>query len=158
MVDAISMATQLANWEVYPFETRAQSQLQELSAKRSALSSINTQLSSFNTLLDDLSGYNKSVVKSSAVSSDEALLSAQADASAQAGNYQIFVEQLAQSHQISTQLSAGTTQDSLVPTTGIISFQLGDTLDRNDFDTDEEYDTAVAEMSFEIDLATLAAK
>ncbi len=107
MVDAVSMATQLANWEVYSAETRVQTQLQTLSAKRSALSSINSQLSSFNTLLDDLTGYNKSVVKNSADSSDEELLTAQADAGAQSANYQIFVEQLAQRHQLSTQLPAG---------------------------------------------------
>ncbi len=153
MVDAVSMATQLANWEVYSAETRVQTQLQTLSAKRSALSSINSQLSSFNTLLDDLTGYNKSVVKNSADSSNEELLTAQADAGAQSANYQIFVEQLAQRHQLSTQLPAGTTQDSFVPGSGVISLQLGGDLDRADFDSDEEYESAVAEMSFEIDLA-----
>lgn len=153
MVDAVSMATQLANWEVYSAETRVQSQLQALSAKRSALSSINSQLSSFNALLDSLTGYNKSVVKNSADSSDEELLTAQADAGAQSANYQIFVEQLAQSHQLSTQLPAGTTQDSFVPGSGVISLQLGEDLDRADFDSDEEYQSAVEEMSFEIDLA-----
>jgi len=125
MVDAVSMATQLAAWEVYPFETRAQTQLSELSAKRSALSSVNSTLSAFDTALSSLSGYNKSVIKNSASSSDEDFLTASADSSAQAGNYQIFVEQLAQRHQLATQLPGGTTQDSFVPASGTITLGIG---------------------------------
>ncbi|MFT6928285.1 MAG: flagellar hook-associated protein 2 [Psychromonas sp.] len=124
MVDAVSMATQLAAWEVYPFETRAQTQLSELSGKRSALSSVNSALGSFDSALSSLSGYNKSVVKNSASSSDEDFLSATAGAKAQAGNYQIFVEQLAQHHQLATQLPAGTSQDSFVPATGDLTLDL----------------------------------
>ncbi|MFT6928479.1 MAG: flagellar hook-associated protein 2 [Psychromonas sp.] len=124
MVDAVSMATQLAAWEVYPFETRAQTQLSELSGKRSALSGINSALGSFDTALSSLSGYNKSVIKNSASSSDDDFLTATAGAKAQAGNYQIFVEQLAQHHQLATKLPAGTTQDSFVPASGTLTLDL----------------------------------
>jgi flagellar hook-associated protein 2 len=121
MVDAVSMAQQLAAWEVRPFETRAQTQLSELSDKRSALSSIDSALGAFDTALSSLSGYNKTVIQNSATSSDDAFLTASADASAQAGDYQIFVEQLAQHHQLATNLAAGTTQDSFVPSSGTLT-------------------------------------
>ncbi|ABM05269.1 flagellar hook-associated 2 domain protein [Psychromonas ingrahamii 37] len=124
MIDPVSMATQLASWEVYPFETSANLRLKELSGKRSALSSINTELSAFNRTLENLSGYNKTVTKNSATSSDEDFLTAKAGAKAQAGNYQLFVEQLAQHHQLATQLPSGTTQDSFVPASGVLTMNI----------------------------------
>lgn len=124
MIDPVSMATQLASWEVYSFENRANMQLQALSAKRSALSSINSELSGFNSFVKNLNSYTNSVIKNSASSSDEDFLSATAKSNAQAGSYQIFVEQLAQNHQLATQLPAGTTQDSLVPASGTITLDL----------------------------------
>jgi len=124
MVDAVSMATQLAALEVGPSESRATLQLATLAEKRSALNSINSDLGSLKGFISDLNGYNNSVIKNSATSSDEELLTASAGAGAQPGSYQIFIEQLAQSHQLATQLPAGNTQDSLVPNIGEITFEM----------------------------------
>lgn len=124
MIDPIKMATQLATWEVRPFEFRANAQLQELTAKRSAVSAINSELSSLKSFVGSLNSYSSSVIKNSATSSDEETLTASAKADAQSGSYQIFVEQLAQSHQLATQLPAGKTQDSLVPNSGEMTFNM----------------------------------
>ncbi len=124
MIDPVSMATQLAAWEVHPFEQRANLQLQILAARRSALSSINSEVSSLKSFVSSLNSFNNSVIKNSATSSDEDRLTASATASAQSGSYQIFVEQLAQSHQLASKLPDGSTQDSLVPTNGEITFEM----------------------------------
>jgi len=123
-LDPISMATQLASYEVNPFEYRISADLQTLSAERSAISSVNSKLSALNSFVKSLNSYSSSVIKNSATSSDEEMLTASASADAQSGSYQIFVEQLAQSHQLATQLPTGLTQDSLVPTSGTMKFEM----------------------------------
>jgi len=124
MVDAVSMAGQLATWEVSPFESSATLQLETLAAKRGALNSINSDLSTLKSFVSNLNSHGNSVIKNAATSSDEVMLTASAGADAQPGSYQIFVEQLAQSHQLAAQLPRGSTQDSLIPSSGEMTFEM----------------------------------
>ncbi|UIP29202.1 flagellar filament capping protein FliD [Photobacterium sp. TLY01] len=149
-IDPISMATQLATYEVQPFEQRYQTQSNKYQSQILAYGKIETALRTFRTAVEEMNGLNDSVVKNGATFSQEGNISASVDASALAGEYQIFVEQVAASHQMGIDLGAGTTADSAIPATGSMVISMDGntmTLDLTTVDTDNDGTATLQELA-----------
>ncbi|MGR5236470.1 flagellar filament capping protein FliD [Vibrio alfacsensis] len=140
-VDPITMATQLATYDVLPFQNRYNLQTQKYQTQIKALAEVETALKNFRTAITDINKISNSVVSNSATSSQDGFFSASADASALSGSYQIFVEQIATAHQASANFPEGTTitADTEIPTTGTMEFAINGekmVLDLSKVDTD----------------------
>ncbi|GAB6261797.1 flagellar filament capping protein FliD [Photobacterium sp. CCB-ST2H9] len=148
-IDPISMAQQLATYEVQPFQNRYQTQSDKYQSQITAYGKIESALRAFRTAVEDMNGLNDSVVKNSATFSQEGNLSASVNGNALAGEYQVFVEQVATAHQMSVDLGAGTTSSSPVPATGTMMITMdGKTLnlDLATVDTDSDGTATVQEL------------
>ncbi|KDM91607.1 flagellar filament capping protein FliD [Photobacterium galatheae] len=148
-IDPISMAQQLATYEVQPFQNRYQTQSDKYQSQISAYGKIESALRAFRTAVEDMNGLNDSVVKNNATFSQEGNLSASVDGNALAGEYQVFVEQVATAHQMSVDLGAGTTSSTPVPATGTMMITMdGKTLnlDLSTVDTDSDGTATVQEL------------
>lgn len=138
--DPITMATQLATFEIQPFQIRYQRQADTYQAQLSALSSVESALREFRTAITEMNNSSNSIVKNSASVSNEGNLTAEADANAIAGSYQMFVEQLASSHQIVAGMPNDLSADTALPKSGEMTLNVGSdqfvvdfsTLDVND--------------------------
>ncbi|MEI8595480.1 flagellar filament capping protein FliD [Photobacterium sp. Hal280] len=149
-IDPISMATQLATYEVQPFQQRFQTQADKYQSQISAYGKIETALRTFRSAVEDMNGRNDSVVKNGATFSQEGNISANVNASALAGEYQVFVEQIATSHQMGVDLGAGTTADSAIPAAGSMVISMDGntmTLDLATVDTDNDGTTTLQELA-----------
>lgn len=90
-----------------------------------------------------------SIIKNTATTSQDGFFTASADANALVGNYQIFVEQVATSHQISTGMPANLDASTEVPTTGTLEFTINGetmTLDMSTVDTDGDGKATVTDL------------
>ncbi|WP_417705541.1 flagellar filament capping protein FliD [Rheinheimera aquimaris] len=106
----------------------------QFTAQLDAIKKLQTSLSGFLTQIKDFRSADKSILANTATSSSESTLSIKAGGNAVAGNYEIFVEQLAQNHQLA------------------LSFDPTATLA-----TDGELSIDLAGSSFSVDLAGLPA-
>lgn len=89
------------------------------SGQISAFNSLKTTMADFVTSLEDMQNDNSALVNQSAID-NETVLSVTTDSSAIAGTYDIFVEQLAQAHQIALSFDP----NDALPTDGELSIDL----------------------------------
>ncbi|HHY0511088.1 TPA: flagellar filament capping protein FliD [Vibrio parahaemolyticus] len=125
--DPISMATQLATYDAQPFQQRYSLQASKYQEQLSALGKVESALRDFRTALNEMNSSTSSIIKNSATTSQEGFFSANADASAMGGNYQIFVEQVATAHQVSTGMPATLDATTEIPLTGTLEFTIDGT-------------------------------
>jgi len=122
-LDVAGLVAQLVSAEGSPATARLDSQEQKASSQLSALGSLKSALSSLQESLEGLADQS-AFRASTAVSSQESLVTASADDQAQAGQYQIEVLRLAQRHKLgsdifeNTQTFGGSAGDELVITAG----------------------------------------
>lgn len=133
-VDPASAAMQMVTNERKNMDQLLKGQLATVKAQQSSLSSINSKLSSFQTLLKDL---NKpaALQAQKASLSQEGIMTVTSNGKATPGQYNFQVNQLAQAHQFGVQLAD---EKAPLPTSGKVSF-------------------TVDGKAFAIDLATLPA-
>jgi len=97
--DPATLATQLATAYTQPLRTLLDTQSQKLQSTSTGLTTLQSAISSFSTALSSVSG-KKGLVANTATFSDTTVATATATASAVAGNYSVFVQQLATSNQV----------------------------------------------------------
>ena len=125
-IDPASTAMQLVAVERQNMDKLLKKQLDSVKAQQSAISSLTTKLSSFQTLLKDLNKAS-SLQAQKATLSQEGLMTVTSNGKASSGQYSFFVEQLAQSHQVGLQLDSDTAP---LPADGVFSLTVkGKTLD-----------------------------
>jgi flagellar hook-associated protein 2 len=98
-INPTSMASSLATAYTQAAQDLLTTQTKKAQTTSTALSKLQSALSTFNTALQTLSA-KKGVSQNSAVLSDASVGTATASSTAQAGNYSLFVEQVATSNQI----------------------------------------------------------
>ncbi|EPZ8236506.1 flagellar filament capping protein FliD [Vibrio fluvialis] len=148
-LDPITMATQLATYDVQPFQQRYQTQSTQYQSQLTALGKVETALRAFRTAITEMNSSTSSIVKNSATVSQEGYFSATADANALAGSYQVFVEQVATAHQVSASMPANLDSTTQVPTTGTMDFTINGTtmtLDLSTLDSDGDGIATVADL------------
>jgi flagellar hook-associated protein 2 len=106
----------------------------QFTAQLNAIKKLQTSLKDFSTQLKDFRSADSSILANTASSSSESTLSVKAGANAVAGNYDVFVQQLAQNHQLAL---------SFDPTATLAA--------------DGEFNIDLAGDSFSVDLTTLPA-
>ncbi|WP_203345154.1 flagellar filament capping protein FliD [Vibrio fluvialis] len=148
-LDPITMATQLATYDVQPFQQRLNTQSSQYQSQLTALGKVETALRAFRTAITEMNSSTSSIVKNSATVSQEGYFSATADANALAGSYQVFVEQVATAHQVSASMPANLDSTTQVPTTGTMDFTINGTtmtLDISTLDSDGDGIATVADL------------
>lgn len=148
-LDPITMATQLATYDVQSFQQRYQTQSTQYQSQLTALGKVETALRAFRTAITEMNSSTSSIVKNSATVSQEGYFSATADANALAGSYQVFVEQVATAHQVSASMPANLDATTQVPTTGTMDFTINGTtmtLDLSTLDSDGDGIATVADL------------
>lgn len=148
-LDPITMATQLATYDVQSFQQRYQTQSTQYQSQLTALGKVETALRAFRTAITEMNSSTSSIVKNSATVSQEGYFSATADANALAGSYQVFVEQVATAHQVSASMPANLDATTQVPTTGTLDFAINGetmTLDLSTLDSDGDGIATVADL------------
>ncbi|QRG85750.1 flagellar filament capping protein FliD [Vibrio diabolicus] len=149
-LDPITMATKFATFDVQPFQQRYQLQANKYQAQLSALGKVETALRDFRNSLNEMNSSTNTIIKNSATLSQEGYFTASADAKALTGNYQIFVEQVATSHQVSTGMPADLEATTEVPTTGSLEFTINGetmTLDLSTVDSDGDGTATVSDLA-----------
>ncbi|MBY6199160.1 flagellar filament capping protein FliD [Vibrio hangzhouensis] len=148
-LDPITMATQLATYDIQPFQQRYQMQADMYQAQLTALGKVESALREFRSAVNDMNSSTSSVIKNSTSVSQEGFFSASANANALPGSYQIFVEQVATAHQLKTGMPADLDATTEIPTTGTLDFTInGETLtiDLSTLDTDGDGKATMAEL------------
>ncbi|MCL9776509.1 flagellar filament capping protein FliD [Vibrio methylphosphonaticus] len=148
-LDPITMATQLATYDVQPFQNRYQMQADSYQAQMTALGKVESALREFRTAVNAMNSTDSNVIKNSASISQEGFFSAKADAKALAGSYQVFVEQVATAHQLSTGMPANLDSTTEVPTTGTLDFTIDGeslSLDLSTLDSDGDGKATMADL------------
>ncbi len=133
-VDPASMAMQLVAIERQNMDKLLKKQMDSIKGQQSAISTLTTKLSTFQTMLKDLNKASD-LQAQKAVMSQEGIMTVTSNGKASSGQYNFFVEQLAQSHQVGLSLDSETTP---LPADGVFSL-------------------TVKGKSLDIDLATLPA-
>ncbi|QXC39091.1 lateral flagellar capping protein LafB [Aeromonas jandaei] len=133
-VDPASMAMQLVAIERQNMDKLLKKQMDSIKGQQSAISTLTTKLSSFQTMLKDLNKASN-LQAQKAVMSQEGIMTVTSNGKASSGQYNFFVKQLAQSHQVGLSLDSETTP---LPADGVFSL-------------------TVKGKSVDIDLATLPA-
>ena len=122
-VDAAQLAAQFASFEIQPYQVRYGTQLSEVSSERTAYNSLKSALQSLDDTIYDLNSFTGSVKKYSTSVSDESILSLSSDNESNNINTNIFVEQLAQNHQMIVS-TAATDPSDIFGTTGTVSVDI----------------------------------
>ncbi len=148
-LDPISMATQLATFDVQPFQQRYQMQADRYQSQLTALSKVESALREFRTAMNEMNSTTSSIIKNSATVSQDGYFTANADATALAGSYQIFVEQIASAHQVSADMPVDLDSTTEIPTVGTLDLTInGETmsLDLATVDTDGDGIATMADL------------
>ncbi|UUM32306.1 flagellar filament capping protein FliD [Vibrio japonicus] len=148
-LDPISMATQLATFDVQPFQQRDQMQADRYQSQLTALSKVESALREFRTAMNEMNSTTSSIIKNSATVSQDGYFTANADATALAGSYQIFVEQIASAHQVSADMPVDLDSTTEIPTVGTLDLTInGETmsLDLATVDTDGDGIATMADL------------
>ncbi|HHQ4760829.1 TPA: lateral flagellar capping protein LafB [Aeromonas veronii] len=116
-VDPASMAMQLVVIERQNMDKLLKKQMDSIKGQQSAISTLTTKLSTFQTMLKDLNKASN-LQAQKATMSQEGLMTVTSNGKASSGQYNFFVEQLAQSHQVGLSLNSETTP---LPTDGVFS-------------------------------------
>lgn len=147
--DPITMATNLATYDVQPFQQRYQMQADKYQAQITALGKVEAALREFRTAVNNMNSNSSNVIKNTATVSQDGFLSATANASALAGSYQVFVEQVATAHQLSTGMPANLEASTEIPTTGTLEFTVNGktlSLDLSTVDTNGDGKATMADL------------
>lgn len=116
-VDPASMAMQLVAIERQNMDKLLKKQMDSIKGQQSAISTLTTKLSTFQTMLKDLNKASN-LQAQKATMSQEGLMTVTSNGKASSGQYNFFVEQLAQSHQVGLSLNSEATP---LPTDGVFS-------------------------------------
>lgn len=116
-IDPASTAMQLVTIERQNMDKLLKKQLDSAKGQQSAISSLTTKLSSFQTLLKDLNKATN-LQAQKATMSQEGIMTVTSNGKASSGQYNFFVKQLAQSHQVGLQLGS---DSAPLPVDGIFS-------------------------------------
>ncbi|MGB7800211.1 flagellar filament capping protein FliD [Buttiauxella sp.] len=99
-IDPQSMATQLAGFDVQTLQSQLKTQKARLTAQQNALKALKSNLTDFRTTLTNLNKSSSGMLKTSASMSVENMAKATTTSDARKGTYNLFIEQLASSHQV----------------------------------------------------------
>ncbi|MFM5081337.1 lateral flagellar capping protein LafB [Aeromonas veronii] len=116
-IDPANMAMQLVAIERQNMDKLLKKQMDSIKGQQSAISTLTTKLSTFQTMLKDLNKASN-LQAQKAVMSQEGIMTVTSNGKASSGQYNFFVEQLAQSHQIGLSLDSETAP---LPADGIFS-------------------------------------
>ncbi len=123
--DPIDMATKLATYDTKPFKDRYQTEMARYQKQIKALDKTKGILSEFRATINSMNNATNGVIKNSATTSQGGFLTASANTNALVGNYQIFVEQVATSHQASTGMPADLKPTTNIPAKGNLELSIG---------------------------------
>lgn len=98
-IDPQSMATQLAGYDVQTLQNQLKTQKARLALQQNALKALKSNLTDFRTSLTALNKSSSGMLKTSASMSVENMVSATTTSDARKGTYNLFIQQLASSHQ-----------------------------------------------------------
>ncbi len=127
-INPASMAMQLVAIERQNMDKLLKKQMDSIKGQQSAISTLTTKLSSFQTMLKDLNKASN-LQAQKAVMSQEGIMTVTSNGKASSGQYNFFVKQLAQSHQVGLSLDSETAS---LPADGTFSLTVkGKTLDIN---------------------------
>ena len=116
-IDPASMAMQLVAIERQNMDKLLKKQMDSIKGQQSAISTLTTKLSTFQTMLKDLNKASD-LQAQKAVMSQEGIMTVTSNGKASSGQYNFFVEQLAQSHQVGLSLDSETAP---LPADGVFS-------------------------------------
>lgn len=100
---AYTMATQLAQYDTQYSYARLDRNKTNYTQQQTALNSLSSALSTFESKLSSLNGFSSSILQNKATLSSEGYATANVTSKAQAGSYQFFVKQLASKDQYALQ-------------------------------------------------------
>lgn len=112
-IDSASIASQLAGFDVQPFETKYQNKITTAQNQLSAYAKIKSSLESLDDKIYDLNKAGESLGKSSTSLSSDEFFDLTASSGISNMNMDIFVEQLATSHQVVMDVSATTMDEDI---------------------------------------------
>ncbi|EEX41976.1 flagellar filament capping protein FliD [Vibrio furnissii] len=124
-IDAASMASQMAIYDVSPAETRYNSRLKIFQNQSSMLSKITSSMSSLDSVIYKFTKPGASFVQNTTSLSSEDHVNVTTSGNASSVNMDLYVEQLASSHQVVVNTSAMNVNDEFSPATGSIEVQHG---------------------------------
>ena len=119
-IDPASMAMKLVALERQNMDSLLKKQMNGITGQRKALTALHTKLSSFQTMLKDLNKASNLQAQKGTVS-QEGFMKVTSDGTASSGQYNLFVEQLAQAHQVGLSLDSDSAQ---LPATGTFSLEV----------------------------------
>lgn len=119
-IDPASTAMQLVALERQNMDKLLKKQMDSITGQRKALTTLHTKLSSFQTMLKDLNKASNLQAQKGTVS-QEGFMKVTSDGTASSGQYNLFVEQLAQAHQVGLSLDSESAQ---LPATGTLSLEV----------------------------------
>ncbi|USD31720.1 MULTISPECIES: flagellar filament capping protein FliD [Vibrio] len=149
-IDPATMAQQLATFDVQSFRQRYTNQASQYQSQLDALGKVESALREFRTAVNDMNNSTSGIIKNSATVSSEGFFTASADSKALTGSYQIFVEQIATAHQVSTGMPANLEPTTEIPLTGTLEFKINGetmTLDLSTLDSDGDGKATMADLT-----------
>ncbi|OAT16695.1 FliD family flagellar hook-associated protein [Buttiauxella noackiae ATCC 51607] len=132
-IDPQTMAKQLAGFDVQTLQSQLKTQKARLTAQQNALKSLKSNLTDFRTSLTNLNKSSSGMLKTSASMSVENMAKATTTSDALKGTYNLFIEQLASSHQLAYD---GLNDDGVKNATGTMTIGLGSGADAKSIDID----------------------
>ncbi|MEL1217595.1 lateral flagellar capping protein LafB [Aeromonas hydrophila] len=125
-IDPAATAMQLVAIERKNMDALLKKQMDGIKGQQSALSTLNTKLSTFQTMLKDLNKASNLQAQKATMSQD-GVMTVTSNGKASSGQYNFFVEQLAQSHQVGLSLDS---EAAPLPADGVFSLTVkGKTID-----------------------------
>lgn len=100
-LDPQNIASQLAGYSILSLQNALNKQTSSLKSQQTALTALRQALSDFRTTLTALNKTNNGLLQNNATTSVEGIATVTANSSAAKGSYNLFIEQLAASHQVS---------------------------------------------------------
>lgn len=121
-IDPQSMATQLAGFDVQTLQAQLKNQKSKLAAQQAALKTLKSTLGEFRTSLQNLNKTNAGMLKTSASVSVDNMVNVTTTSETRKGTYNLFVEQLASSHQLAYNALK---EDDVKNATGSMAIEVG---------------------------------
>lgn len=126
-IDPQTLAQQLATYDIQALQSLLTRRTNTLKAQTAALTALRSAMSDFRTTLTNLNKIGDGMLKNQATTSLEGIATVTVSSAAQKGSYDLFVEQLASSHQIAFN---DMTDESIQSATGTMTLSVnGKSLD-----------------------------
>lgn len=132
-IDPQSMATQLAGFDVQTLQSQLKTQKARLTAQQNALKALKGGLTDFRAALTNLNKSSSGMLKTSASMSVENMAKATTTSDARKGTYNLFIEQLASSHQLAYD---GLKDSDIKSATGTMTIGIGSGVNAKSLDID----------------------